>query len=91
MPRSVPITSVNGNLDSHGVTTTNVAVHGGTVPAVDLDGTTAVTVWPADDDTETLFQNTRAIDDKENKLRPIPNIEMVRWLRPEQITLVTTF
>ncbi|MBV9515144.1 MAG: hypothetical protein JO280_14060 [Mycobacteriaceae bacterium] len=91
MPSRVPIVNVNGRLDSHGVTTTNVSVKGGTVPAVDLDGTSAVTVWPADDDTETLFEHTRAIDDKENKLRPIPNIEMVRWLRPEQVTLVTTF
>jgi hypothetical protein len=91
MPPRVPTINVNGRLDSHGVTTTNVSVNGGMVPAVDLDGTSAVTVWPADDDTETLFQHTRAIDDKEDKLRPIPNIEMVRWLRPEQVTLVTKF
>jgi hypothetical protein len=90
MPPSVPIFNVNGRRDTHGVTTQDVSVKGGRAPAVDLDGTLAITVWPADDATEELFKRTRAIDDKENKLSPIPNIEFVRWLRPEQVQLIST-
>jgi hypothetical protein len=54
-----------------------------------LDGTAAVTVWPADSETEELFAQTTKISDKEGKLSPIPNIDLIRWLRPDQVQLIS--
>ena len=71
------------------VTTTEVAVGGGKAPAVMLDSTAAVTVWPADESTEAFFRKfSRQVSYKEGTLAGIPNIDIVRWLPPDQVQLV---
>ncbi len=71
------------------VKTTEVAVGGGKAPAVMLDSTAAVTVWPADESTETFFRKfSRQISYKEGTLTGIPNIDIVRWVPPDQVQLV---
>jgi hypothetical protein len=77
-PGQVPIIDVNGHRDTHSVTTKQVEVDGGHVPAMYLDGRWAVAVWPANDPTADLFAHAHAIDDKESKLAPVQNIELVR-------------
>jgi hypothetical protein len=71
------------------VTTTEVAVGGGKAPAVMLDSTPAVTVWPADESAEGFFRRfSRQVSYKEGTLAGIPNIDIVRWVPPDQVQLV---
>jgi hypothetical protein len=89
-PKEITIHNVAGRRAQKEIDSRQIAVAGGTVPALDLDGTAAVTVWPADAPTERLFEHTDKISDKEGKLRLVPNIDRVRWLLPDQVTLVST-
>lgn len=89
-PPQITIRNVAGRLKLEDVDSRDVAVAGGTVPALLLDDTPAVTVWPADAPTEELFAHTDRISDKEGKLSPIANIDRMRWLRPGQVTIVQT-
>jgi hypothetical protein len=89
MPSQVGIVDVGGHRDTQSVTTGEVAVRGGRVPAVKLGDTWAVTVWPADEPTQRLFANTTDINDKEHKLSTITNVDVVRWLLPEQVRFIS--
>ena len=88
-PKEITIHNVAGRRTQKEIDSLQIAVAGGKVPALDLDGTAAVTVWPADAPTERLFENTDKISDKEGKLRTIPNIDRLRWLLPDQVTVVS--
>jgi hypothetical protein len=89
VPAEITIHNVAGRRATKEVESKDVTVVGGRVPALMLDGTAAVTVWPADAATEELFEHTTKISDKEGKLRTIPNLDRVRWLRSEQVHLVS--
>ena len=66
-----------------------VAVIGGIAPALMLNGSVpAVTVLAADEQTADLFAHTQMVDDKEGKLAPLANIDLIRWLEPSQVKLV---
>jgi hypothetical protein len=58
-PSQVPIINVNGHRDTHSVTTKQIDVDGGRLPAMDLDGRWTVAVWPANDPAAELFAHTR--------------------------------
>jgi hypothetical protein len=89
MPSKITYRNVRGRLDTKEITVTDWPVTGGVVPALMLDGSVpAITVWPADDKTAELFDHTHEVGDKEGKLDPLPNIELVRWLRPSQVKLL---
>jgi hypothetical protein len=66
---------------------------GGKVPVVNLDPdipffhVTAAMVFPADDDTEELFETARATKDNLGQLSHYTNFRMVRWVRPENIRI----
>jgi hypothetical protein len=70
------------------------AAAGGTVPAVDLDpilpfaATKAACVFPADEATDILFGATTITLDG-NLLSRYPNIYRARWVRPENIQVLT--
>ena len=89
MPPWITIRNVVGRPGTKDVLSADVPVAGGRVPALDLDGTAAVAVWPADAATAELFAHTDGINDKEGKLGPVVNIDRVRWLRPDQVQIVS--
>jgi len=92
MPPKISYRNVGGRLDTKEVTIRDQPVSGGDVPALMLDGTVpAITVWPADEKTAKLFAATEEVGDKEGKLEPLANIDVVRWLRPSQVKLLKKF
>jgi hypothetical protein len=48
----------------------------------------AITVWPADEQTAELFAHSDGVGDKEGKLDPITNMDLIRWLKPSQVQLL---
>ncbi len=92
MPPNISDRNVGGRLDTKEVTIRDQPVSGGDVPALMLAGTVpAITVWPADEKTAKLFAATEEVGDKEGKLEPLANIDVVRWLRPSQVKLLKKF
>jgi predicted nucleic acid-binding protein len=89
MPAKVSFLNINQYPDTKSVDLAERVVAGGTVPVVMLDGQPAVAVMPADAQTEELFKATKPINDW-RRLRLIPNVYRVRWLRPEQVELIPT-
>jgi hypothetical protein len=92
MPPQVVFRNVAGRLDKKSITITNQQVNGGVAPALMLDGTVpAITVWAADEKTAKLFKATDQVGDKEGKLEPNPNLDLLRWLKPSQVKLLKQF
>ncbi len=72
------------------ITETTVA-SGTRVPALVLNGgVVAVAVWAADGTTQELFKATPPVDDIYHTLRNIINIDLVRWVRPEQVRVLSS-
>jgi hypothetical protein len=73
------------------------ALSGQTLEAVDLDPITpfgnvaAVPVFPYDSFTDTVFGSGPATRDNLNQLRLYPNIQKMRWIRPENIIPMPRF
>jgi hypothetical protein len=90
MPPQVRYRNVAGRPDQMKVTIKDQPVIGGAAPALMLDGKVpAITVWPADAKTAALFDATHTVGDKEGKLEPLANVDLVRWLKPSQVKLLT--
>jgi hypothetical protein len=90
MPAEVTYRNVANRLEKKTITVKDQAVVGGVAPALMLDDTVpAITVWPADDRTADLFAHTHEVGDKEGKLLPLANVNLVRWLKPEQVKLLS--
>ncbi|MBV8316571.1 MAG: hypothetical protein JOZ53_16660, partial [Planctomycetaceae bacterium] len=72
---------------------TRVSADGSNLTVVDLDpwmpgNVSAATVFPANDDTESLFDQGPSTHDNLNQLRGYVNFGKVRWVRPGNIRVV---
>ncbi|MDQ3971348.1 MAG: hypothetical protein M3227_06635 [Thermoproteota archaeon] len=92
MPKEISYMTPGGRIDTKDVTLAEHAVAGGRVPIIMLDDDTpAVALWPADDETVKLFKAVPRISDKAGALRHHTNLHLVRWVRPEQVRVVSTY
>ncbi|MDT5194595.1 MAG: protein-arginine deiminase, partial [Mycobacterium sp.] len=87
-PNTVAYRGVRGGRESASLTLVDRDVVDGTVRAIIIDGTPAVPILAADQTTAEFFRATSTIKLDHSGVVLEPNIDEIRWVRPEQIEMI---
>ncbi|MDT5127694.1 MAG: protein-arginine deiminase [Mycobacterium sp.] len=87
-PNTVAYRGVRGGRESASLTLVDRDVVDGTVRAIIIDGTPVVPILAADQTTAEFFRATSAIKLDHSGVVLEPNIDEIRWVRPEQIEMI---
>jgi len=87
-PNTVAYRGVRGGRESASLTLEDRSVVDGTVRAITVDGTPVVPILAADQTTTGFFRASSAIKLDHSGVVLEPNIDEIRWIRPEQIEMI---
>ena len=89
-PAAIHYRGMGGGNETESIQIKEWPVHGGRVSAIIIQGTPVVPVIAADGETTAWFRKSKAIELLQFDHVQESNIDDIRWLRPDQITMVDT-